>query len=73
MCRRKPHVRVIIEYVDSPKSDVKISLFCVGRKMGWRFNDKQQVELLTPTELGRRLGTWIGGHDPLCGNYEKTN
>jgi len=65
MCRQKPHVRVIIEYIDSDKDDTRISLFFVGRQMEWRHNDKKQSGMLTPTELGRRLGTWIGGHDPL--------
>jgi hypothetical protein len=67
MARPKPHVRVTIEYIDSSKPDVGLSLFLIGRQIAWRFNDKQQKGFLTPTDLGRRLGVWIGDHDPLCG------
>jgi len=67
MARPKPHVRVIVEYIDSEKPDANLSLFFVGRQIAWRYNDKQQKNMITPTELGRRLATWIGKHDPLCG------
>jgi len=67
MCREKPDTIVIIKHPKTNAPDIRIALYSRGKQMAWRYKDKMQPDTLTPTDLGRRLGTWIGSHDPLCG------